>query len=604
MSSNSQEEFLKSYHPFDCLNQVELDLCLNNIDISYYPKDSILISSQNISKFFFIIIKGEVHQYNDEELISVYQNEDSFDANSLIYEKCDSIFKVSEDLICYELNKQTFLKLISLNKKFKQYYLQNLSNKLQELKKKEFTNEMSSFMISKVSELYIHKPCIVQDTSSIKDAISKSVQLNTSSIIVKKENNYGIITDSILKKEVLLKSLSLDEQCSKIASFPFICVSYDDFLFQVLMLFTKHSIKRVGVLKDNTLIGIIYQVDVMSYFANHIHLIDIQIQKATNIAELKNASMDITKAVKSLFSKGVKTTYIAKMVAQLNCKVYKKLFMLIVPTDLHSNCALIVMGSEGRDEQILKTDQDNALIIDNNTNKEHYIPYMQSFNNALIDFGFPSCPGNIMVTNEYWRKTKDEFILQIKKWLRGNSMESYMDLAIFIDSKVVAGNSILLNDLKELLFLNIKNNDVYMAYFAKATLSFETPINMFSNLITKDDEIDLKKGAIFALVQGVRSLSLQNNIYENSTIARIKKLNSMDIIPRDMASELIEAFELLLRLKLQGQINNINQNKQITNSIKINNFSKIQRDMLKDSFIIVNNFKKFISNHFKLNNIS
>ncbi len=604
MSLNSQEEFLKNYHPFDCLNQLELELCLNNIDISYYPKDSILISSTNISEFFFIIIKGEVHQYNNEELISIYQQEDSFDANSLIYEKCNSVFKVNEDLICYELNKQTFLKLISLNKEFKKYYLQNLSNKLQELKKKQYTNEMSSFMISRVSELYIHKPYIVDNSTIIKEAIHSSVTKNTSSIIVKQNNQYGIITDSILKKEIILNGVCFDQPCSKIAQFPFICVSYDDFLFEVLMLFTKYSIKRVGVLKDEKLIGIIYQVDVLSYFANHIHLIDIQIQKANTIDELKLASIDITKAVKSLFSKGVKTTYIAKMVAQLNTKVYEKLFLLIVPNDLQNSCSLLVMGSEGRDEQILKTDQDNALIISNDTNKELYVKYMQEFNSSLLDFGFPKCSGDIMVINPYWRKTQKEFELQIKKWLQGNSMQSYMDLAIFFDAKVVAGNKEFLLLLKQNLFKQVKNNDVYMAYFAKATLNFETPINMFSNLVSKDNKIDLKKGSIFAIVHGIRSLALQNEIFQRSTIARIKKLNSINIIPRDLASEIIEAFELLLRLKLQGQIYNINQNKQITNSIDIDKFSKIQRDMLKDSFIIVNNFKKFISNHFRLSNIS
>jgi len=134
MSLNSQEEFLKNYHPFNCLNKVEIDLCLNNIDISYYAKDELIISPSNISKYFFIIIKGEVHEYNNEELIAVYQEEDSFDSNSLIYEKTLSTFKVISDLICYELNKVTFLKLISLNKKFKNYYLQDLSNKLQKLK--------------------------------------------------------------------------------------------------------------------------------------------------------------------------------------------------------------------------------------------------------------------------------------------------------------------------------------------------------------------------------------------------------------------------------------------------------------------------------------
>ena len=183
-------------------------------------------------------------------------------------------------------------------------------------------------------------------------------------------------------------------------------------------------------------------------------------------------------------------------------------------------------------------------------------------------------------------------------------MEDYMHLAILFDAKVVAGDATLLSKLKDELFRQIPNKDVFMAYFAKATLAFGTPIGMFSNLISKNDEIDLKKGAIFAIVQGVRSLALENRLTEQSTIARIKRLHQLDILDRSMASELIEAFGLLLRLKIQGQMAEMDDGKAIDNMININTLSKIERDMLKDSFQIVNGFKKFISHHFRLSSIS
>jgi len=292
------------------------------------------------------------------------------------------------------------------------------------------------------------------------------------------------------------------------------------------------------------------------------------------------------------------------MVAQLNAKVYEKLFSLIMPEELQDKCALLVMGSEGRNEQILKTDQDNALIIQDGMDEEQFRLPMEQFTKALIGFGFPPCDGNIMVSNPYWRRTQAEFVLQIDAWLNGSKMEDYMNLAIFFDAKVVAGDSTLLDSLKNTLFDRIDNKDVFMAFFAKATLTFGTPIGMFSNLIAKNDEIDLKKGAIFAIVQGVRSLALEYKLDELSTIARIKKLHQLDVLDRDMASELIEAFGLLLRLKLQGQMSELDEGKEFDNMINLNSLGKIERDMLKDSFGIVNNFKKFISHHFRLSSVS
>lgn len=604
MSLHSQKEFLSAHHPFDKLSQLELDLCLKNINIAYYPKDTIIISPTNIAKHFFIIIKGEVNEYNNEELTTIYQNNDSFDADSLMYEKTTSKFIVSKDLICYELDKKIFLKLLEDNKSFKEYYLHNLTNRLQALKKQEYMNDITGFMVARVNEIYLNKVCIVESNTPLSQAINKSIEYKTSTIVVEKNGQFGVITDSDLKKKVLIKNLNLESNSIDIATFPFLCVDYDDFLFQVLLLLTKHTIKRVGVLKDGKLIGTINQIDILSYFANHIYLIATQIQNAKTIQELKKASTDISKTVKSLFAKSVRTTYIAKMVAQLNAKVYAKLFTLILPLELQDRCALLVMGSEGRDEQILKTDQDNALIIKNGVNIEQYVKYMKQFTATLIEFGFPRCDGDIMVSNSYWRKSEKEFENQIEKWLNGTKMEDYMNLAIFFDAKVVAGDETLLLSLKDMIFNKIDNKDVFMAYFAKATLAFDTPIGMFSNLISQNNEIDLKKGAIFAIVQGVRSLALENKLKELSTISRIKKLNELKVINKDMSSELIEAFGLLLRLKLQGQISELNENIPIDNKINLNKLGKIQRDMLKDSFQIVNNFKKFISFHFRLSSIS
>jgi CBS domain-containing protein len=511
---------------------------------------------------------------------------------------------VVEDLICYELNKKVFLKLLEENDGFKAFYLQDLSKRLQSLKKKEYKNDMSGFMVAKVSELYLHSPCVVDGSSSIDDTITKSLEYKTSTIVVEDGERLGIITDSILKKDVLLKGCNLSLQAKDIARFPFVCVEYDDFLFQVLLVLTEHTIKRVGVLQDGKLVGTIDQIDILSYFANHVHLIATQILKATTIEQLRRASEGITKIVKSLFVKSVQTTYIAKMVAQLNAKVYEKLFVLILPLELQGNCALLVMGSEGRNEQILKTDQDNALIVQTGVDVEQYRVYMDEFSQRLIEFGFPKCDGDIMVNNPYWCRSYEGFSLLISSYLSGSKMEDYMHLAILFDAKVVAGDHTLLKDLKDELFGQISNRDVFMAYFAKATLAFGTPIGMFSNLISKNDEIDLKKGAIFAIVQGVRSLALESRLTEQSTIARVKRLNQLDILSRDMASELIEAFGLLLRLKIQGQMAEIDEGKEIDNRININTLSKIERDMLKDSFQIVNSFKKFISHHFRLSSIS
>ena len=605
MSIQDQESFLSNIHPFEVLTPSQMAMCIQHMDIAYYPKDTILISPEKIPEHFFIIIKGSVYEYSNENIVVMdYQHEDSFDSNSLIYGKCDHTFKVNEELICYEIEKKTFLSLIEKNQEFKDFFLKDLVNKIQSLKDKEYTSQLSSFMIAKVGDTLIHEACMVDENTKLIDAIEKSMQFKTSTIIVKKsEGGYGIITDSLLKVKVLLQGRDLTIPVRDIAIFPLLTIQKDDYLFEALTILIKRNIKRIGVTNNNgEMIGILEQIDILSHFANHTYVIESKIKNANKVEDLKIASNEFLNIIKSLQAKGVKIYHISNLIGQLNTKVYQKLYSLVLPEELQKNACLIVMGSEGRNEQIIKTDQDNALVIKNGIDVEQYRPYMQQLTEHLIDLGYPPCEGNIMVSNPYWCKTADEYKTDITKWINSPDMKSYLDLAIFIDAFAVAGDKELLINLKEYLYNKIQSKDIFMAYFAKSTLAFDTPTT-FSSFMAKDDLINIKKAAIFPIVQGIRSLALKEKIKETTTIKRIKILEARNILEKTKAAELIEAFEIASTLRLKNQLDCIQEGVALTNEINTNDLGKIERDLLKESFKIVVEFKKFINYIFKLDKI-
>ncbi|MFW2599815.1 DUF294 nucleotidyltransferase-like domain-containing protein [Aliarcobacter butzleri] len=605
MSIQDQESFLSNIHPFEVLSPSQMAICIQHMDIAYYPKDTILISPEKIPEHFFIIIKGSVYEYSNENIVVMdYQHEDSFDSNSLIYGKCDHTFKVNEELICYEIEKKTFLSLIEKNQEFKDFFLKDLVNKIQSLKDKEYTSQLSSFMIAKVGDTLIHEACMVDENTKLIDAIEKSMQFKTSTIIVKKsDGGYGIITDSLLKVKVLLQGRDLTIPVRDIAIFPLLTIQKDDYLFEALTILIKRNIKRIGVTNNNgEMIGILEQIDILSHFANHTYVIESKIKNANKVEDLKIASNEFLNIIKSLQAKGVKIYHISNLIGQLNTKVYQKLYSLVLPEELQKNACLIVMGSEGRNEQIIKTDQDNALVIKNGIDVEQYRPYMQQLTNHLVDLGYPPCEGNIMVSNPYWCKTADEYKTDITKWINSPDMKSYLDLAIFIDAFAVAGDKELLINLKEYLYNKIQSKDIFMAYFAKSTLAFDTPTT-FSSFMAKDDLINIKKAAIFPIVQGIRSLALKEKIKETTTIKRIKILEARNILEKTKAAELIEAFEIASTLRLKNQLDCIQDGVALTNEINTNDLGKIERDLLKESFKIVVEFKKFINYIFKLDKI-
>ena len=606
MSIKDQKTFLSNIHPFQVLTSEQMEICIKHMDIAYYPKDSVLINPEQIPNYFFIVIKGSVYEYSVENIVVMdYHHQDSFDSNSLIYGKCNNTFKVYEDLICYELEKNTFLKLIELNQQFKDYFFKDLVNKIQTLKNKEYTSELSSFMIAKVEDTLIHEACIIDEDTKLIDAIQKSMEYKTSSIIVKrKTGEYGIITDSLLKTKVLLEGRDLSIPVKNIAIFPLLTVNNDDYLFEALTVLIKKNIKRVGVTNNkDEMIGILEQIDVLSHFANHTYVVDSKIKKAKNLEDLKDSSKDLINIISSLHAKGVKVNHISNLIGQLNTKVYQKLYELILPKELRNNACFIVMGSEGRNEQIIKTDQDNALVIKDGIEVEQYKFYMHEITKNLIDFGYPICEGNIMVSNPFWCKTVNEYKNETARWIEAPGIQNYMDLAIFFDSFAVAGNKELLINLKDNLFNKLHDKDVFMAYFAKATLAFDTP-NTVTNIMTKSHIIDIKKTAVFPIVQGIRSLALKEKIRETTTIKRIKILENKKVLEKDKAAELLEAFDFVNTIRLKSQLFDIQHGKKITNEIDTYTLGKIERDLLKDSFKIINEFKRFISYTFRIDRIS
>ncbi|MDO9207122.1 MAG: putative nucleotidyltransferase substrate binding domain-containing protein [Sulfuricurvum sp.] len=603
MSLFDQKALLMSIHPFDLLGERMIEKLMTQMDIAYYPKETILVAPRVRAESLTIIIKGIVNETIDGELQNVYGERDSFDANSLIYGNTQSTFIVAEDLICYELPKESFLNLLQDVEPFQNYFMQDFITKHQNLKERQHQNDLTPFMVSRVDEIYLHVPCIVDAQQSIKEALHTMAVQKAEVILVRRGEMTGIVTDTNLREKVLLAEKSTEDAIGEIATYGLITIERSDFLFNALLLFTKYGVKRLIVTEGERIVGILEQLDLLSHFANHTHLIAASIDRAVNIDELENAQRSLTHLIKSLTSKGVRVRYISKLVSELNAKMYRKVFEMVVPTLLQKECALIVMGSEGRGEQILRTDQDNALIMQDGVDEAAFEPYMIQFNNYLLQLGFPKCSGNVMVSNPYWRRSVSGYKEMISQWVETLNEDALRSLSIFLDAQCVAGDETLLAECREYLGERFEGRSDVLAHLAKAALSFETPLSLFSGFVLgraeHQSELDIKKGGIFAIVHGVRILALEHKIDATNTNERIKELNNVGIFDKRFASELIEAYDTLLEIRLRSMLSQ----KQMTdeqNYVNPKLFSKTDRDLLKDAFKIVNTFKKFLTYHFHL----
>jgi CBS domain-containing protein len=606
MSILEQKTFISDIPPFNQLQPHELEAVADAMDIAYFKKGEYLIRQGSSPEALYIIIKGIVQEKHDDEIVSLYVSQDSFGAISLLEGKSQNDFIVQEELISYVLPKELFFTFIQCNGRFKEFYYQDLSKRLNSLIEQRNSTELTSFMVAKIKEIYIQPPVFVEANTSVYDAVQTMTQQKSSFILVKANDDIGIVTDKDLRDHVVLQRYSIDAPIANMASYNLISLSPDDFLLHALQVMLRHSIKHLIIKKDDEILGILEQIDLLSYLSNHTRLVAVQIERAQNKAQLKVASQNMMNMIKAFNANGMKIKYMMQWVNELNQQVFKKLYAFIAPPELLENSCLLVMGSEGRGEQILKTDQDNAIILRDGFVYEDLEQLTQELSETLVDFGYPLCPGKIMVSNPSWCQPLKEFKNQIFQWVV-KFKEPLLDLAIFCDAKAVAGDASLLEEAKQYLYERLQDNQAFFSHFAKPTISFETPLSLFTTFIvdkSHENQLDIKKGGIFPIVHGVRSLALEHKIMETSTLKRIKVLTEKGIFETAFATDLTEALGFMISLRLEFELNKMKQGQAYDNYIQPSQLNKLERDLLKDSLKIVNHFKQFITYHFKLDRIT
>ena len=606
-----QKKFISNIHPFNNLNTFELDDLVEDLDIVYFKANSIVQAQDSNPEFLYFVLKGLIQEINDDEVLSVYSKGEIFDSVSLIKNHSKNSFVAIEESICYALKKERFMQILSSNQQLENYFFQSISDKLNNNILNEKNKDMANIMIAKVKDAKVHKAVVVDTNKTIFEAAKIIKQEKIPTLLLKDEaGEMYIVTDSDFRQKVILNRMDYDDLVVKIASKGLIYINEDDFLFNAQLQMAKHGLKRVVVKNDyDEIVGILDQISLSSFFATNTFAVSNQIINAETLEELKEASHSFIKIIKSLNAKGVKIEFISKLINQLNKKLLDKLYKILAPKELIGKSCLVVMGSEGRAEQILRTDQDNALIIsdDCSISEEKLREFTHLFTETLVDFGFPRCEGNIMVSNPYWCRKQSDFKELIYEWVNNPSGDNFMNIAIFYDALCVSGDIEIIKELKNYLFKISSNSQSFYTNFARVINSFDVPLGFFDGFVfnSKDekhkDEIDIKRGGIFIIVQGIRSLSIQNRVLNTNTIKRINSLKELKVLDDESAKELIMAFNILNSLKLKASLEKLDKKEKIDNFVNPNRLTIMEKDLLKESFKIVNKLKKRLENHFKLN---
>ncbi|WP_271271769.1 DUF294 nucleotidyltransferase-like domain-containing protein [Aliamphritea hakodatensis] len=592
--------------PFSLLTEAEQVLLRNSLDIGYYQRGETVLAAGDVPEGVYVILKGVVSE-NDadggevDHVFVHYTAEDYFGGWSAIKGRAIHNFLAEEETICHILPTKTLLDLCAENSRFADYFQQSLSAKTEIRSKLGGDQDMAEFMLAQIKDGVIREPLIVEQGSSIDAATRLMREKRADCMLVKRGNRYGMVTGTDLLDAIVIDGFPLETDVAEIASYRLITTASGDYLFNALITMTQQHIERVVVMDDQQLTGVVELTDVLSYFSSHSHVIGLRIERADTIDALRDAAAGLSDLVRAVVGQGVKARFVMDLIAAMNGRIIAKLFDLIIPPDMQPHVCLVVMGSEGRGEQIMKTDQDNGLIFRDGLIWPDMHKTLRQFSDTLISFGFPECPGNIMVSNPDWVKSIGDWTQQLSDWSRDCDGTAQMNLAIAVDAHPVAGNQALFKTSRNWFMRHLQSNKVFFAHFAKVALEFDTPLSFFGNLKEKG-QLDVKKGGIFPIVHGIRTLALEYRVLETNTFKRIEALVELGQIKEKHGRELCEALALFIQVRLGQQVIRAEQDgiDQTPNTIDLALLDKMERDMLRDALHIVKGFKKHLALRYHL----
>jgi len=599
-------KLFKTIEPFKDLPEREIEFLAKSIVADYVRRDAEILKEGEEVKYLYIIVKGSCIVKKDGKVVDILEEGNFFGDSEIIFKEPSKFtVKASEDSILYMIPRKVFEKILEEYPQFKEFFTKTTIERLSEGYKKIQPGVEDTISLLPVRELRLSPPVFCREDENIKVVAEKMVEKGTSYCLVKSKET-GIITDMDIKTKVVAKGLNpLDVKAKEIATFPVLTINSNDFVFEAIIKMINNNVKRLPVVENGEIIGVLEDRTIFIQQSRNFVFLAKEIEAEREIKNLKRLFLSVEEAIEPLFKTGKDIVILQRYISEINDKFIKKAVELAFervgkPT---GDFAFLVLGSEGRREQTIKTDIDNAIIYRNPEEEEYFLKLGKAITEILLEIGFPECPGKVMTTNPEWVKSFDGWKYTLEEWFSRPDGRNILKSSMFLDFRPVYGHRSLAEDLRDFVNKLAKNYRNFLVAMVYKVLDAELPLNIFQRFVLEKSgehkgELDLKRGGIFPITQGVRVLALENGISETNTVERLKLLK--DRIGKDFSEELIETFKFLQALRLKNQLDKIRRGLKPDNYINPDKLTKFERDLLKDAFKVISRFQEMLGVHFRL----
>lgn len=404
-------------------------------------------------------------------------------------------------------------------------------------------------------------PVACPPTEKVRQALRSMRDLNIGSMIVVDADAHplGILTLRDVVDRVVLEPAALDAPIERVMTPQPVTLPLDATAYAAALAMIRHGVRHIVLVDGTRLAGIVSERDLFGMQSSGIRHLSVAIRGAADVPAIEQFGRDIGDLARKMFAQGVAAGPLTAFIASLNDLLTQRIVELEF-RDANVRYCWIVMGSEGRSEQTLLTDQDNGIIFappagaNVAETREQLLPIAQRVNQALDRAGYTLCPGDIMAGNPLWCLTYEEWRDKFGRWIDSGSPDALLHGAIFFDLRPLHGDHSLAQELRHWLLEHAPKNPRFLHQMAANALINRPPLGILRDFSRGDDGcIDLKLNGTTPFVDAARIFSLACGIDETNTERRLRAAGPQLHVPPNETEAWIAAFHHVQGQRLRRQ---------------------------------------------------
>lgn len=637
---NRVKEFLKQFPPFSFIDEKSLEAVAREVEVKYYEKDEVLFTKgEEAQDCFFVLKEGSVKLFDvkneQENIIEICDEGDVFGVLALLGKRPYILnAKAQEDSLVYAIPVLTFEQLLQQNSRVSLYFAAGFASGQVVVRNDLSDSQKARSIFSQASEdkglliftgnsdfNYSKEVLTCSLDSTIQQAASMMGEKGVGSIIIVNEQNHplGIITDKDIRNRFVAKALPFHTPVSHLMSTPVLTKSqssdFSDLYLTMVKSRLHHLIFTEDGSPDSPVTGILSDHDLLLSQGNSPAVLIKALMNTDEVKEMAKIRNRAEQLLRYYLENEVSMDFVANIISEINDIIIQKALKLAelklqaeFPEAKKVKYCFVSLGSEGREEQLLRTDLDNTIIFENvpetafEETQKYFLELGELVVEILLSCGFQPCPAKMMANNPKWCQPLAKWEQYFSEWILTPTQDSLLKATIFFDFRAIYGQKQLANALTEHIYQEISTKNIFLNFLAKNALLNPPPLGFFRNFILEKsgeqrDKFDIKLRAMMPLADIARLLVLSHKIVGvNNTFKRFEKLAELEPNYGELMLEAGKAYEILMRMRAIEGIKNQSSGRYISPE----DLGKLQRQLLKNTFYPIDELQKIIKVRYQL----